>query len=461
MAAAAPDRTGHAPRGAQRVLRDGVAEARSAREVALDLFRAVAAAVDGEALIRDAGATADLGAVIDASTHVLAVGKAALPMLAGARARAGARPALAIAPQARVPVPAAANVDLRVADHPLPSARSVEAAAAARAFVAARAAGDRLLVLLSGGASSLLAAPAPPLSLADKRALVAAVARGGAPIGALNAVRKHLSAIKGGRLALATSIPIAVVCLSDVVGDDPATIGSGPFSGDPSRYANALAAVADSGAASDPATAPARAYLEAGARGEHPETPEPGDPRLDHVSFHVVAGPAYVAEEARRAAARAGLDARTLWRDTESDVAALATLVLERVARERMAGAPARARVYVGNGEPVIRLPENAGRGGRATHLGLLVARGLAALPEDERGRIAFLAAGTDDRDGSAPASGAVVDGWTFGRSATRGVDPEVALRAYDSAAALEAAGGLVIGPGTSNVLDLHLLVVT
>jgi hydroxypyruvate reductase len=306
-----------------------------------------------------------------------------------------------------------------------------------------------------------MAAPAPPLSLADKRAALAAVARGGAPIRALNAVRKHLSTIKGGHLALAARVPVTVLCLSDVIGDDPATIGSGPFSGDPSRYAGALATLLDSGAGADAAVAPARAFLEAGARGEHAETPKPGDPRLAHVTFVAVAGPARVADEARRAAERRGLDVRTLWRDTERDVTELADVVLDQVARERPGAAPERGRVHVGNGEPTIRVPAGAGRGGRATHLALLVARGLAALPEDVRGRVAFLAAGTDDRDGSAPASGAAVDGWTWGQAAARGVDPASALGAWDSASALAAASDLVSGPGTSNLLDLHLLVVT
>jgi hydroxypyruvate reductase len=424
---------------------------------ALEIFREVAARIDGESLVREGMP------VGPAATHVLAAGKVAFPMLAGARAAAGAppRPTLVIAPAARVPAALPDGVEVRPADHPLPTARSVAAAEAARAFVAGCGprAGDRLLVLLSGGASSLMCAPAPPLALDDKRAAIAAVARAGATITELNAVRKHLSSVKGGRLALATRAPVDVLALSDVVGDDPATIGSGPFSPDPTTYAEAARVLdAAAGETDAQALAAARSLLAAGARGELEETPKPGDARLAQVTYRVLAGPPRVAAEARAVAERLGFAVETLWRDTEEEVEALAAAVVELAARAAAAGVPPRA--FIGNGEPRIRIPAGAGGGGRATHLALLVARGLSALPEPARARAAFLAAGTDDRDGSAPASGAVVDGGTWARAAAAGVDPEAALRAFDSYRALAAAGDAVTGPGTSNLLDLHVLII-
>jgi hydroxypyruvate reductase len=252
---------------------------------------------------------------------------------------------------------------------------------------------------------------------------------------------------------LAARVPVTVLALSDVVGDDPAVIGSGPFSADPSTYADALAV-----AATVELPAAARAVLEAGARGERPETPKPGDPRLAHVDFHVVAGPLRVVEEAEAAAARRGLEIGILWRDTERDVGDLADLATERLAAELARGGP--GRVLIGNGEPRIRIAPAAGRGGRATHLALLVARALASQPAAARGRVAFLAVGTDDRDGSAPAAGAAVDEGTWARAAAAGVDPAAALRDQDSFAAIAAAGDAVTGPGTSNLLDLHLGIV-
>jgi glycerate 2-kinase len=269
---------------------------------------------------------------------------------------------------------------------------------------------------------------------------VAAVARAGATIGQLNTVRKHLSAIKGGRLALESRAPTTVLALSDVVGSDPGTIASGPFSPDPTTFAEAVALVR----ALAPG-APGLRLLERGAAGELAETPKPGDPRLAHVAYRVVAGPERVTEEARRRVVAAGLRAGGLCENSEASVEELAD---DYAARIVSAGT-----VLIGNGEPRIVVPAGAGSGGRATHLCLLMARALAG-----RGDLAFLAAGTDRRDGSAPASGAVVDGETWPRALAAGLDPERALRDHDSARPLGALGCLVASPSRSNLLDLHLL---
>ncbi len=432
------------------------------------VFREVAARIDGERLV---GEMVDGDPAFAAATDVLAVGKVALPMVRGLIRRIDAREwprrILAVIPErtfgeamdetaATLP----SQTQLCAADHPHPSERSVEAARAARMFV--RAVGDgmpgRLLVLLSGGASSLLCGPANGLAWQDKRDAVAAVARAGATIRELNVVRKHLSSIKGGRLALDTSLPIAVRALSDVIGDDPATIGSGPFTPDPSTFANAVAVV-DRLRAQLPAAA--RAHLQRGARGEIPDTPKPGTAELAHVDYRVVAGPARVVEEARAAIGRQACAAGVLALAVEETVEVHAAAIGARVRRE-LGVAPAAPgqvpRILVGNGEPRVVLPATAGRGGRATHLALLVARELAQLPEPQRSRVAFLAAGTDDRDGNTDVSGAIVDGTTWERARARGLDPEAALRAFDSLPVLAAIGDTLRGPGTSNLLDLHLL---
>jgi hydroxypyruvate reductase len=148
-----------------------------------------------------------------------------------------------------------------------------------------------------------------------------------------------------------------------------------------------------------------------------------------------------------------------LSREVEEDVDTVAAAYLDRALHE--AGAGGAARVLIGNGEPTIKVGEGAGKGGRSTHLALAMARGLAQLPPERRARVAFLAAGTDDRDGDTPVSGGLVDGTTWGRIAAAGVDPQKALDRWDSYTALAAVGDTVTGPGTSNVLDLHLLVVT
>jgi hydroxypyruvate reductase len=427
------------------------------------IFQTVAKRVDGARLVRG-GVARDPSLLRAPCSALLAFGKVSFPMteglLAAARAAGVAAPArgLVIAPASRFPaeVNLPAGFTALVSDHPNPTQRSVAAGREALEFVGALAPSDRLLVLVSGGGSALVAAPAPGLTLEDKRAAVRAVSRAGATIGQLNAVRKHLSALKGGGLALATRAPTTVLALSDVVGNDPGTIASGPFAADASTFAEALELVTRW--APDAPTA-VRAHLQRGVAGEIPETPKPGDPRLAHVDFRLLAGPESVPEEAEAAAltqtqvpAREdGLKLGVLARNTELDVRELAGLYGQSARLEAFTGGP---RVLIGNGEPTV-VVTGQGRGGRATHLALMVARDLAGLPG-----VAFLAAGTDDRDGSAGASGAVVDGDTWNRALAAGLDPAAALSAHDSATLLDALGALVRGPGTSNLLDLHLLAV-
>jgi hydroxypyruvate reductase len=405
-----------------------------------ELYLAIAARLDGATLVKEARAE---------GTHVLALGKVAGPMFEGCREGLAARPALLVCPaQGAAPLVRGARVVL--SDHPQPSERSVSAAREVLQLLAGLTAADRLLVLLSGGGSSLLAAPARGLTLEDKRETVALAASAGASIAQLNTIRKHLSAVKGGQLALACAAPITVLALSDVVGDDPATIASGPFSPDPTTYAEALALVR---ALAPGAPPPAIDHLARGAAGEVPETPKPGDRRLDHVSYRIIAGPGRAAAEAERVIATAGLAAGVLARQTEEPVPALAALYGERARGERAAGgAP---RVLIGNGEPSIALPPAPGRGGRSTHLALLMAREIAGLTG-----VAFLAAGTDERDGNSDGCGAVVDGGTWRRASEAGLAPERALERADSASVLGALGAMVRGPGRSNLLDLHLLAV-
>jgi glycerate 2-kinase len=416
-----------------------------------DIYLEVARRVDGAALLREA-LTVHQDLLPGGRWNLLAVGKAAFPMFEGLASATGidriAR-GLIVAPQTCFPNDwqEPARVRAMISDHPDPSARSVAAAKAARELVTGLRADDSLVVLLSGGGSAALAAPADGLTLEDKRATANAVARGGATIGELNAVRKHLSVIKGGQLALATRAPTVVLTLSDVVGNDPSTIASGPFSADSTTFAEALAIVRRL-APDAPASVIHR--LEQGATGALPETPKPGDPRLAHVRYAVLAGPERVAAEARQAIQAAGVATGQLSSNIEDPVPHVAAMYGSRARAERSIGA--RPRVLVGNGEPAI-VVRGHGRGGRATHLALMMAREIAGLSN-----VSFLAAGTDDRDGASDASGAVIDGATWTRAVAAGLDPAGALERSDSATPLEALGCLVRGPGTSNLLDVHLL---
>jgi len=417
------------------------------------IFLEVARRVDGAVLVSGA-LSSDPTLVAAGPLHVLAVGKVAFPMFEGLLASAGSSrvaSGLLIAPETRFPkdpqLPA--GVRALVSDHPDPSDRSVAAGRAARDLLVGLGPSDRLVVLLSGGGSAAMAVPADGLTLGDKRATTKAVARAGASIAELNTVRKHLSAIKGGQLGLATRAQTTVLTLSDVVGSDPGVIASGPLSPDPTTFAQALALVQRLAP-----EAPARAvdHLRRGASGALPETPKPGDPRLGHVEYTLLAGPEKVPEEAARIVIADGLATGWLSRNTEESVTDLAKSYGLRARQEAQSGAG--PRVLIGNGEPSIVVRGN-GRGGRATHLALLMAREIAGLPN-----VIFLAAGTDDRDGTADASGAVVDGATWERAESLGLDPAGALDRCDSETPLKALGCLVKGPGTSNLLDLHLLAI-
>ncbi len=415
------------------------------------IFLEVARRVDGAALVR-AAVGADPWPVPAGPIYVLSVGKVAFPMFDGLTSAIGPEHVsggLVVAPETCFPASPrlAAGVAAMASDHPEPSERSFAAGRAAMALLARLLPSDTLVVLLSGGASAALAVPADGLSLDDKRSTARSVAKAGARISELNAVRKHLSAIKGGQLALRTSAAVVVLALSDVVGNDPGAIGSGPFSPDPTTFAEAAAIVARFA----PEAAPrARDHLRLGAAGALGETPKPGDPRLGHVHFRIVAGPERVADEAHDIVEGRGLGSGVLVRDTERAVDDLA-IAYGRIARSEAASAGP-PRVLIGNGEPSIAV-RGLGRGGRATHLALAMAREIAGL----RG-VSFLAAGTDDRDGATDASGAVVDHTTWAQAKRLGLDPAGALARFDSEAPLKALGCLVRGPGRSNLLDLHLL---
>ncbi len=425
-----------------------------------EIYAEVTGACDGGALVK-AALVSDRPAGLsdEGPLAVLALGKAATAMWSGL---AGTLPAFAdrlvaglvITTAARAP--AAGSLGPRTAivigEHPHPGQGSIAAGRAALRFVAGQV---PLVVLLSGGGSSLCCLPASGIDLADKRAAAAAVAAAGAPIHELNSLRKHLSAVKGGRLALACPAPVLVLALSDVLGNDLGTIASGPFASDATSFADALEVL--------DARAPVghdrvRAHLAAGVRGEHPETPKPAkagqlDP-LAHVTQRIVGDPATVVTAARRAGHARSLKAEVVEPDTSLPVEALAA----RYGAHARSIATRPNVIAIGNGEPTIDLgrstaaPGAAGRGGRATHLALLVARHITGLP------VAFLAAGTDDRDGSADATGAVVDGQTWPRALAAGLDPDAALARCDSASLLARLGSLVQGPGTSNLLDLHLM---
>jgi glycerate 2-kinase len=366
------------------------------RALLRDLFVAAVARMDPEARVRDAlehlEAWFGPASVRDRDdVHVIAVGKAACAMARGAADAAGH--GLVIAPG-----PGEAPWPVMIGAHPVPDERSERAGRALLAFVQAVPADGLLLALISGGASSLAAVPIEGVTLADKVARVRAVMASGAPIEEINRVRTSLSAIKGGKLARACAAPVITLVCSDVVGDDPAIVGSGP---------------------TVDAAAPGR--------------------------VRVIAGVEELAIAAMLEADRRGIDAAAVG-GVVGDVGA--------VADELVAALDGPHALLALAGEPTVRLPDPPGTGGRAVQLALLVAKRIAG-----RAGVAILAAGSDGVDGTGPAAGAIVDGDTWARLAAAGIDGDAALARCDAGAALAAIGATVVtGPTGVNHADLMLV---
>ena len=343
------------------------------------------------------------------------------------------------------------RIELVEAAHPVPDAAGREAAARILERVRGLGPDDLVLALISGGGSALLAAPAPGLTLEDKQAVNRALLASGATIGEMNCVRKHLSAIKGGRLAAACA-PARVLSLliSDVPGDDPGVIASGPTVPDATTCADALAICRRHGIELPPA---ARAGLERGAL----ETPKPGDPLFAGHQLKLVATPWQSLEAAAALARQAGIDAHILGDDLEGEsreVGKVHAALARAVARR---GQPfARPCVLLSGGETTVTVKTAGGRGGRAGEFLL----GCALALQGEPG-VHVLAADTDGIDGVERNAGAIVTPDTLARAAAAGLKPAELLDHHDSFPLFEALGDLVVtGPTYTNVNDFRALLV-
>jgi hydroxypyruvate reductase len=309
---------------------------------------------------------------------------------------------------------------------------------------------DLVIALVSGGGSALLALPAPGLTLADKQAVNRALLRSGAPIDAMNCVRKHLSAIKGGRLAAAAH-PARVVSLliSDVPGDDPAAIASGPTVPDPTSFADARAILARYGIG-EPA-----AVLRHLERAEA-ETPKPGDPRLARAETVMLATPQRSLEAAAAVARAAGFTPLLLGDALEGEAAEVGR-VMAGIARSVAAhGQPLPPPcVLLSGGETTVTV-KGQGRGGRNVELLLSLAVALQGLPG------AWAIAGdTDGIDGAEAAAGAVVTPDTLARAAALGIDAKASLANNDGHGFFEALGDQVVtGPTLTNVNDFRAILI-
>lgn len=344
------------------------------------------------------------------------------------------------------------RIEVVEAAHPVPDDAGRRAAQRIVELTRGLAADDLVLCLISGGGSALLSLPAEGVTFEDKQAVNRALLASGAAIDEMNCVRKHLSAIKGGRLA-AMCAPARVVTLaiSDVPGDDPAVIASGPTVPDATTCADALAILDRYGIEVPPA---ARAGLESGAF----ETPKPGDPRFAGHEVHLIATPRQSLEAAASLARAHGVDAHVLSDEIEGEsreVGKVHAALARAVARR---GEPfAKPCVILSGGETTVTVKAKGGRGGRATEFLL----GCAIALQREPG-VHVLAADTDGIDGVEDNAGAVVAPDTLVRADARGLEAAAFLDRHDAYTFFEALGDLVVtGPTYTNVNDFRALLVT
>jgi glycerate 2-kinase len=345
------------------------------------------------------------------------------------------------------------RITVTEAGHPVPDRAGLEAAKQLRARAAELGPRDLLIVLLSGGASSLIPAPVDGVSLADKQTLTQLLLRSGATIQEINIVRKHLSTIKGGRLAEATNARIVTVILSDVIGDELTAIGSGPTTPDPSSYRDAIA-IMKRRRIWTKAPASVRRHFRRGERGDVSETPKPGTARFRRVQHEIIGNNEMSLGAAAQAAAREGL--RTVLFSTpiigEASRAgtAFASLV------NRLSGAKGmvqRPYCLVAGGEPTVTVTGH-GKGGRAQEFAAAAACEIAGLH-----KIWVAAIGTDGTDGPTDVAGALVSGATLDQARRKGVNLRRALSRHNTYPALHALKShIVTGPTGTNVNDLYLL---
>lgn len=368
------------------------------------LFREALAAVDPRRVVREALATRAVGRALAGKRTgrigVFAVGKAAAGMFDGS-AEAFEAPALVVLPRGYAGP--AAPAETIFSAHPEPDRESVRAARRARAFFRSFGAGDVLLCLVSGGASSLLCLPRPGITLGEKRDAVRRLARSGATIEELNRLRIRLSAVKGGRLAAATRARIVTLVLSDVAGDRAEVVGSGPtIRRGPGIRGDVVRVVGSNRTGIRAAAAAARS------RG-----------------FTPIVRPGRLAEEA----------------------------AVQGLRFARRAAGLGRREILIAGGETTVALGSRHGRGGRTLEFVLSAGLALERIGKGFSGRI--LGVASDGIDGNSGLAGAYADGTTGERARARGLDAEAALARHDAAPLFEALGdALQTGPTGTNVCD-------
>lgn len=342
------------------------------------------------------------------------------------------------------------RIEIVQAAHPVPDAAGIEAAERIRQLVTGLTADDLVIALISGGGSSLLVAPGEGLTLADKQAVNTALLHSGASISEMNCVRRHLSSLKGGRLA-AVCHPAQVwtLLISDVPGDDPIDIASGPTVGDPTTCADALAIV-ERYRISVPAAV--RHLLESGAG----ETIKPGDPRLQGIQTRMITAPQIALEAAAQVARDAGITPYILGDSLEGEARDLGKAMAGITRQVALHGQPFKTPcVLLSGGEATVTL-RGTGRGGRNVEFLLSLGVALNGLPG-----VYALAGDTDGVDGAEEIAGALLTPDTLARAWALGTNPRSSLDNNDGHGFFQALGDAVVtGPTLTNVNDFRAILI-
>lgn len=422
-------------------------EAADERAMLRQLFERAVRAVSAEAAMPRSLPLSQLG-----RTVVIAVGKGAADMMRVARQNSGSHPieGLIVTREGHLPPEGCDWPGIRVieAGHPYPNDKSIEAAEAALALARSLQAGDRMIVLLSGGGSALLAAPAAGVSLADKQDVTRALLQSGATIEEINRVRKHLSRIKGGRLAVAAEhAGVTTWIISDVPGDNPSYVSSGPTVADHSSLEMAREIVARY-------QIPVPPSVETALHDPANETPAPDTLGLAGAETIVIAR----ARDALSAAGQYARDNGFAVTDLGDQLQAEARhLGASHAALARRLGKDGSPRVILSGGETTVTVTNKAGRGGRNLEYCL----GLAMALDGAEG-IWALACDTDGIDGTEDAAGAIVTPTTLQRARDMGMDPARYLAENNAYLFFKALGDLIVtGPTLTNVNDFRAILIS
>jgi glycerate 2-kinase len=385
-------------------------------------------------------------------TLVIGAGKAAARMAVGCEQALGAEQVYG-----EVMVADGCGAELRSvrvceAGHPLPDERGECATRRMVRLVRGHQRGG-IVCLISGGASSLMIAPTPPVTRADKIDVTRMLLECGADITEINTVRKHLSEVKGGGLLRWVRTRMAALILSDVVGDDPSTIGSGPTAPDPTTFADAWAVI-ERYELTDRIPATAARLLRDGVAGRVPETVKPGSLEASRACNVIVGSNRAALEGAAQAARARGWNVEVQPEPLVGDSTAAARAFGAKLRNRLRARSAANPLCILAGGETTVRV-RGRGRGGRNQEFALVLAETIAGE------EVLVLSAGTDGIDGPTPAAGAFSDGTTCARARARGLSAAAALADNDTFTFFKALGDLFCcGPTGTNVMDIKIVLI-